>query len=308
MARLTKKKVGQIKRRKELGLSSKLIARQLGVTERRINQVWANIRIKGYCILKKPGKEAKRKVTKKEKLLILYTAKHQRMGARIVGKLLRYRHNIKIGNNLIHSTLLNNSMATTNEKKRKRRKPWVRYERKHSLSAGHTDWHTTKWRLGLQVCTIIDDSSRKILAAIECRNATEKESTKLVQSVLDEYGHIRRIREIISDHGSQFYCNKNDKHGVRGKAEFEKFLEKQGIKHILCRYKHPQTNGKQEKWFDVYEKYRKDFNSMEEFVKWYNEVRVHESLDLRTPEKVFWERLQPFTLEAAGKFLRRVDK
>ena len=44
----------------------------------------------------------------------------------------------------------------------------VRYERDHSLSAGHMDW--TEYN-GKQCCVILDDSSRKILAGIECDNA-----------------------------------------------------------------------------------------------------------------------------------------
>ncbi|MGC8619497.1 MAG: IS481 family transposase, partial [Thermoplasmata archaeon] len=66
-------------------------------------------------------------------------------------------------------------------------------------------------------------------------------------------------------------------------------------KHIISRINHPQTNGKVEKWFHLYEKYRKDFETFEDLVEWYNKVRYHESLDtdyyLQTPEEAFWSRL-----------------
>ncbi|MBS3171851.1 DDE-type integrase/transposase/recombinase [Candidatus Woesearchaeota archaeon] len=101
----------------------------------------------------------------------------------------------------------------------------------------------------------MDDSSRKILSAVECSNANEKETIKLVQQVINEYGHIRKIREIITDHGTQFFCNKPNEDGELGINEFQAFLDGERIKHILCKYKHPQSNGKQEKWFDTYEKH-----------------------------------------------------
>ena len=43
---------------------------------------------------------------------------------------------------------------------------WVRYERKHSLSAVHIDLHVSGWS-DLKVCVIIDDASRMILAGGE---------------------------------------------------------------------------------------------------------------------------------------------
>ena len=304
MARLNKRNVEKLIKRKKRGLSSLLIAKQLGVSKRRINQVWNKYNLPGFFYLKKPGKLAERKLSEQELKAIFYLHENQKSGARIIAKLLRLRYKIKIGNNLVHKALLDNGRAMLNENKQKRRKPWIRYEREHSLSAGHMDWHTAKWCPDMQVCTVIDDSSRKILSAVECSNATEQESIKLVQQVINEYQHIRKIREIISDHGTQFFCNKPNENGELGKNEFQLFLESEGIKHILCRYKHPQSNGKQEKWFDTYERHRAKFKTLNEFVKWYNETRVHESLDLRTPEKVFWERLEPFLLEMVGKFFK----
>jgi transposase InsO family protein len=41
---------------------------------------------------------------------------------------------------------------------------------------------------------------------------------------------------------------------ANGMVNFKIHLEKHGIKPILARIKHPQTNGKLEKWFDMYKK------------------------------------------------------
>jgi len=35
---------------------------------------------------------------------------------------------------------------------------------------------------------------------------------------------------------------------------------------------------------------------MDEFIEFYNQIKPHFSLDLRTPEKVFWKRLRSYIL------------
>ena len=107
-------------------------------------------------------------------------------------------------------------------------------------------------------------------------------------------GLLRRIREIITDHGTQFYANKRDKEG-NAEHSFEQYLKFQGVKHILCRYNHPQSNGKVERWFQEYKKHRGDFPTLEDFICWYNN-RPHGSHDLQTPEQVFWQRAQAHLL------------
>jgi len=48
--------------------------------------------------------------------------------------------------------------------KSKRRKPWIRYERKHSLSMVHLDWHTSNHDgKKVNVCVVLDDSSRILI-------------------------------------------------------------------------------------------------------------------------------------------------
>jgi putative transposase len=56
-------------------------------------------------------------------------------------------------------------LAQEDLKKQKRRK-WVRYERKRSLSAGHIDWHELD-RTDVKVCVILDDASSIVLAGGE---------------------------------------------------------------------------------------------------------------------------------------------
>ena len=50
---------------------------------------------------------------------------------------------------------------------------------------------------------------------------------------------------------------------------------------------------KMEKWFDTMKKrFKKHPNeSLQDFVKWYNEKRIHYALVYDTPEKVYWEKV-----------------
>ena len=132
---------------------------------------------------------------------------------------------------------------------------------------------------------VIDDSSRKILALIETKSPTTEGSIKGMEEAM-KHG---AIKQCISDHGSQFISN------IGGKSKFKEFLDKHNIQQILCRIKHPQTNGKIEKWFDTYKNHREAFATKEEFLHWYNEVRPHRSLrfdELETPHQAFVRKMK----------------
>jgi hypothetical protein len=80
-------------------------------------------------------------------------------GIMIVKIHVRRSYNIHIPHNRINMYMLSEGISRDEERKKKRRK-WVRYERKHSMSAGHIDWHEDS-KDGIKVCAILDDSSRR---------------------------------------------------------------------------------------------------------------------------------------------------
>ncbi|MDF1533509.1 MAG: DDE-type integrase/transposase/recombinase [Methanosarcinaceae archaeon] len=209
--------------------------------------------------------------------LIIKVHEEQKFGARRLEKIIEFKCGKHIPHNRIHNVLLKNGLAKENKNKKKRRKAWIRYERKHSLTSIHLDWHTSKINRK-EVSVALDDSSRYILAGDEFDAATGKNSIAIVEKVLNEYGWIRKVEQIITDRGSQYYANKKDKNG-NSESKFEAFLKEHDIRHIKAKVKHPQTKGKAEKWHDLYEKQRSKFDSFSDFVKWYNTMRYHESLD-----------------------------
>jgi len=204
--------------------------------------------------------------------------------------LIRGAYKATISHNRIHRYLMDRGFAKPEVSKRKQRK-WVRYERKHSMSAGHIDWHHDG-NSGLKICAFLDDSSRKILAVGEFATVNTENSIAVLSRAIQEYRPICPLRELIMDHGSEFGAHRRDENGCWD-SEFKKYLEIGGLHPILARVKHPQTNGKVEKWFDAYDRFRYVFTSLDEFIIWYNN-RPHGSLDfenLESPELAFWRRL-----------------
>src|SRR3989338_4612896 len=136
----------------------------------------------------------------------------------------------RIPYNKIHKHLLSKGLSKEDEKKKKQRK-YCKYEREHSFSLVHLDWHESKVIEGKHVCVVFDDASRNIICGGEFDSAEGVHGIELMKKAINiadkKYSSV--IQECNTDKGSQFYANKNDIQGNRGKAEFELFLEERGI-------------------------------------------------------------------------------
>jgi len=289
--KLSPGKVRWIINQKKKGVNTTEIAKVQKVTTRRVQQLWKEFCDTGEipAIGQNIGRP-KILLTELEKEVIDSSYKKHKYGALYLEKIIQIEKGMNISHNRIHFHLLNMGVAKTSERKRKQRK-YCRYERKHSMSAAHIDWHYNP-ELSLQVCAIIDDSSRMILAAEEYVSANTKNTIKTVSRLIEEYFEICPLRELIMDHGSEYGAHRRNPDGSWD-SEFKQFLVDNNINPILARVKHPQTNGKIEKWFHTYQRFRREFDSLEEFVYWYNN-RPHGSLnfhELETPEQAFWRRL-----------------
>ena len=282
--KLTKSKILEIISRKNKGHTTYQIKKKIDVSIRRINQIY-NYYLqneKPPAIGRRMGRPT-RPILKKEKELIKKVYLKYRVSASTLEKVLKQKYNMYIPHNHIHKILIKLDFAKKLKKRHIRRKEWTRYERRHSLTAIHIDWHYNQnkqiWAL-----PVIDDASRKLLTLYEGKSPTTKASILAVKLAL-KHG---KIKQCITDHGSQFYKS-------MGKSKFATFLEKQGIKHILCRIKHPQSNGKSEKFNDLYKNHRFAFSTPEKFGNWYNDIRPHMSLkfeELETPNQAFLRKMR----------------
>lgn len=287
--KLNKTRILEICRRWNEGWSTYRIRKMVGVSERRVNQVLAYYRLTGEVPIvgKCMGRPVKT-CSEEEKDMILKTYKKYRFSASLLEPIIFRDFGVHIPHNKIHKILLDQGYAKKLGKDVIRKKPTCRYERKHSLSLGHMDWHQRPFD-GIWVCALEDDASRALLGLIETDNPTVETTINLVETTKNNYG---KFHQILTDHGSQFTCNHPD---FLNSSQFEQYLNQQEVQHIRCRPKHPQTNGKVEKWFDIYERHRDAFQTPEEFQQWYNTVRPHTALNweqLETPWQAFQRKLK----------------
>jgi len=289
--KLNGKKIRWIIAQKLKGESTSTIAEIQGISARRVQQIY-----KEYIETGQPPQignnigRPKKPLSSDDKRLIDQTYSDYKFGARYLEIIIRSKYKRKISHNRIHNYLLSMKLAHQESKKKKRRK-WCRYEREHSMSAAHIDWHENP-SLGLQVCAILDDSSRMIIAGKEYVYCNTQNTIEVVDELVKEYWDICPLRELILDHGSEFGAHRINKDGSWD-SEFRRHVEALGIKLILAAVRHPQTNGKVEKWFHTYKRFRDEFETLEEFIHWYNR-RPHGALELEkleSPEDAFWNRL-----------------
>ena len=176
---------------------------------------------------------------------------------------------------------------------KKRRKPrkYKRYEWPLPNYMWHTDYHVIKASklTGMRFLVYIDDCSRKIMGYGVFDYATEKNALIVLYKAIARYGV--SPHELNSDRGSQFIANKFDK---KGKANhvFQEALQELNIEFVPSRARHPQTNGKNEKFFDILDREFDDrFETIDQFIDYYNNKRPSEALDYMTPNKAYKKRL-----------------
>ncbi len=307
MVKLHENKLEWALKQKKLGKKNKELLPHLNIKLRRFQQLCAEYRQTGVVPRLNRKRRPKTFLSDFQKDLILKSAKESKIqGALALRLYIKKHHNVLIPRNKLHVFLLEKGISNEDPKKKKQRR-FCRYERDHSFSLVHSDWHESKVMPGKQVCVVIDDASRLLICGGEFDNSLAENNINLMKNAqkiaLNQYSSI--IREINIDKGSQFYTNKFNKKGEKGKCEFEKFLEKERMNHIPSRRNHPQTNGKNERWFRTYEKNRHKFKSFEEFVEWYND-RIHLGLSRTegiTPNEAVMFKLQPSSI--FGLFAKR---
>lgn len=174
--------------------------------------------------------------------------------------------------------------------KRKKPRKYKRYEWPLPNYMWHTDWHVIKSKKlkGNKILPYIDDCSRKIMGYVIGAENTRNSLFALYSAIAKNL-----VAPFIlnSDRGPQFISNKLDKKG-KTTHEFQEALEEIGIIFVPSKRRHPQTNGKMEKFFDILDKeFDERFETIDEFIEWYNNERPSEALDYMTPNEAYKKRL-----------------
>lgn len=135
--------------------------------------------------------------------------------------------------------------------------------------------------------TILDDYSRFIVHWELCKTMTADDVERSVEAALGKAGLKKEQRpKLLSDNGSCYVA-----------ADLKTFLKDKGITPVHGRTRHPQTQGKIERYhrsmknvvkLDHYYCPEELKGALKDFVHYYNHQRYHESLDNVTPADVYF--------------------
>jgi len=147
--------------------------------------------------------------------------------------------------------------------------------------------------------TVLDDFSRyivawKLCATMQASDVTATLERALAASGLDQVTVVHRPR-LLTHNGSSYIA-----------GDLAQWLEGRGMRHIRGAPRHPQTQGKIERWHQtlknriLLEHYYLPGDleaQVAAFVERYNHSRAHESLDNLTPADVYFGRGEAILLE-----------
>lgn len=261
MTKLNKRKVSWIIREIERGeLSKWQIARQQGVTRQWVNELYKRYQRDGS--LPFPGKPGRTPspITTTELDLVKSFKLEYGFGANNL-EIIMTEKGMRMPHNRIHAVLKTAGLAKDEKKKQGKRK-WIRYERRHSNSLWHVDWFEYN---GLQIVAYLDDASRLVTGVGVFDDATAENAALVLNNAVKDFGV---PKQLCSDWGTQFTAD-----------IFQTALKQHGIQHIKARIKHPQTNGKLERWWQTLKQTTEHFGDLQYAVWFYNNKRPHMSLN-----------------------------
>jgi len=220
--------------------------------------------------------------------LVISEWKKQKCGARKLHVIFK-KKGFKVSRRKIEQVLVKEAFQKPFPKRKKPRK-YKRYEWPIPNYMWHTDWHVIKAKKmkGENMIAYLDDCSRKVMGC-----GTGKENTK--NSLLALYKAIadNLVTPFIlnSDRGTEFFPNKKDKKG-EAIHQFQETLNELGIILVPSKRRHPQTNGKLERFFGILDReFDERFEDLEEFIEWYNSARSSEAVDYMSPNEAYQKRL-----------------
>ena len=279
-----KKRVWIVKQRLK-GVSTSKVALSQSISTRTVQKLVKAYTESGWDALKdhKTGRP-ETVLNKNAEIIILDIRKQYGYGACHIEQILKKR-GFAISHRQIEKLLLRNGLVEPNIKKQKARK-WVRYELPNPNDMSHTDWTYDPFSQQ-QLSIYIDDRTRLVTSYGLFKRATSENSIALLKASIAEFG---KPKAVMTDHGSQYYSNKGSI--LQTHTRLRVVLDALGIKHYVARVNRPQTNGKVERWFLTYktEFGTGTFTSLKEYVEHYNGIRLHMSLNYKTPMEV-WDEL-----------------
>jgi len=178
------------------------------------------------------------------------------------------------------------------EKKRRRSADKIRtFERALPMQLWQSDitsYLLTRHSQRVYLTVFMDDYSRYVVAW----NLGLRQTTEFVmEALLDGTAKFGKPEEVLTDQGRQYFA-------WRGRSDFQKLLDKEGIKHVVSRSHHPQTLGKCERfWETVGQEFWERLKPQDlgdakrrfaHFINHYNHFRPHQGIGGMAPADRFF--------------------
>lgn len=230
---------------------------------------------------------------KLENIIVKTKLQNPTFGLRKVKNFLNRFEGLKVSTGAISRVLKDENIPLIEViKKQKRSSDRVRsFERATAMQLWQTDITSfVLARNGTRVylTVFLDDYSRYIVAwNLQLRQTSEF----VMNTVMDGFQNYGKPEEILTDQGRQYFS-------WRGKSDFQRMLDKEGIKHVVARSHHPQTVGKcerlwetvgQEFWNRVRPQELSDARErLKHYFNHYNLFRPHQGIDGMVPADRFF--------------------
>jgi transposase InsO family protein len=230
---------------------------------------------------RKPHRSPRRTGSELERQVVELRLRYPDWGARKLGVVLA-REGVGLPRNTIHRILLRHDLVREQE----RHSPAVqRFEREQPNQLWQMDFKGPKgWPQPVGPLSVLDDHSRYLIALV-ANGSTRGEP---VQHQLEEAFQRCGVPDgMLMDHGTPWW---NTRTGV-ARTHLSLWLMRQGIRLHWSRFRHPQTQGKVERFHGALQRalQRRGFPSHNpqawlDAYRWeHNYVRPHEALDMQTP-------------------------
>lgn len=216
-----------------------------------------------------------------------------KFGLRKIRDFLKRFRGVKVSHKTVGKTLKENDIPPLPiiRKKRRSSDKVRRFERAKPMQLWQSDitsYVLTRHSQRVYLTVFLDDHSRYIVAwNLQLRQTNDL----VIDALLNGIQKFGKPEEVLTDQGRQYFA-------WRGRSDFKKTLDKEGIRHVVSRSHHPQTLGKCERLWETVKNELWDRAKPQEleeartrlkhFFNHYNHFRPHQGLDGMTPADRFF--------------------
>jgi len=236
---------------------------------------------------RKPRCSPRRTNSRLEQHVIRVRMRYPDWGARKLRVVLS-REGVELPRSTIHRILLRHDLVPDED----RRPPALqRFERKQPNELWQMDFKGPKgWPQPVGPLSVLDDHSRYLIA-LAANGNTQGEPVR--QQLEEAFQRCGVPEEMLMDHGSPWWGHL----APLGYTHLALWLMRQGIRLHWSRIRHPQTQGKVERFHGSLQRAltrrgipEQDLQAWLDDYRWeHNHVRPHEALHMKTPASV-WNR------------------